>query len=150
VREKGLEAAVRVGGAVVVTAAALLAALIESFLVPYYIAGIAVPVAGAIAFVANWRLAALAVYWTGGRWSVLLTALAWFAVVLAASMPTEAGSLVITSGFNGYMLLLAGTAGIALALWQYFRPRPNAKRRTADGPRVAAQATPTATKESRP
>jgi glutathione S-transferase len=150
VREKGLETAIRVGGAVVVTAAALLAAVLESFLVPYYIAGIAVPVAGAIAFVANWRLAALAVYWTGGRWSVVLTSAAWFAVVLAASMPTDGGSLVITSGFNGYVLLLAGTAGIALALWQYFRPRPNAEARAARGPAAPAQATPTATKESRP
>ncbi|WP_205326309.1 hypothetical protein [Glycomyces sp. YM15] len=149
-RAKGLEAAIRVGGAVVVTAAAVLAAVVESFLVPYYIAGIAIPVAGAIAFVANWRLAALAVYWTGGRWSVLLTSIAWFAVVLAGSMPTDAGSLVITSGFNGYMLLLAGTAGIAVALWRYFRPTPNAKRRSVDGLRAAAQATPTATKESRP
>lgn len=149
-RAKGLEAAIRVGGAVVVTAAALLAAVLESFLVPYHIAGIAVPIAGAIAFVANWRLAALAVYWTGGRWSVVLTSLAWFAVVLAASMPTEGGSLVIGSGFNGYMLLLAGTAGIALALWQYFRPRPNAKGPSAVGTRPPAQATPTATKESRP
>jgi hypothetical protein len=149
VRAKGLETAIRVGGAVVVTAAALLAAVLESFLVPYYIAGIAVPLAGAIAFVANWRLAALAVYWTGGRWSVILTSLAWFAVVLLASMPTGAGSLVIGSGFNGYMLLLAGTAGIALALWQYFRPRPNAKAPSAVGPRPPAQATPTATKESR-
>lgn len=148
-RAKGLEAAIRIGGAVVVTAAAVLAAVLESFLVPYYIGGIAVPLAGAIAFVANWRLAALAVYWTGGRWSVVLTSAAWFVVVVTASMPTSAGSLVITSGFNGYALLLAGTAGIAVALWQYFRPKPSAKPRTVDGLRVAAQATPTATKESR-
>ena len=149
-RTSGLEAAIRVGGAVVVTAAAVLAAVLESFLVPYYIGGIAVPIAGAIAFVANWRLAALAVYWTGGRWSVVLTSAAWFVVIVLATMPTDAGSLVITSGFNGYVLLLAGTAGIAVALWQYFRPRPNAKAGNAEGPRISAQPTPTATKESRP
>ncbi|MFG3339201.1 hypothetical protein [Glycomyces sp. NPDC048151] len=148
--ERGLETAIRIGGAVVVTAAALLAAVLESFLVPYYIGGIAVPIAGLIAFVANWRLAALAVYWTGGRWSVVLTSAAWFAVIVFATMPTGAGSLVITSGFNGYVLLLAGTAGIALALWQYFRPRPHDEARTSDAPRAAARPAPTATKESRP
>jgi hypothetical protein len=136
VRARGLEAAVRVGGAVVVTAAALLAALIESFLVPAYWDGIAVPLAGALAFTGNWALAALAVWWTGSRWGALLTAVAWFGVVLTASMPTSSGSLVITSGFNGYALLLAGTAGIAVALWRYFRPRP--------------QQAPSAPKESRP
>ncbi|NUQ87763.1 hypothetical protein [Glycomyces sp. MUSA5-2] len=135
-RERGLETAVRVGGAVVAVAAAALAALIESFLVPTYWDGIAVPLAGALAFAGNWALAALAVWWTGTRWGALLTALAWFAVVLTASMPTSAGSLVITSGFNGYALLLAGTAGIAVALWRYFRPRPSKA--------------PSAPKESRP
>lgn len=135
-RARGLETAVRVAGALVATAAALLAALIESFLVPTYWGGVAVPLAGALAFAGNWVLAALAVWWTGSRWGSLLTAVAWFGVVLAASMPTSAGSLVITSGFNGYALLLAGTAGIAVALWRYFRPRP--------------QQAPSAPKESRP
>ncbi|GAA1677652.1 hypothetical protein GCM10009830_25740 [Glycomyces endophyticus] len=134
-RERGLETAVRVGGAVVAAAAAVLAALIESFLVPTYWDGVAVPLAGALAFAGNWALAALAVWWTGSRWGALLTALAWFGVVLAASMPTAAGSLVVTSGFNGYALLLAGTAGIAVSLWRYFRPRP--------------QQAPSAPKESR-
>lgn len=149
-RAKGLEALIRVGGAVVVAAAALLAAVLESFLVPAHVGGIAIPLAGALAFAGNWSLAALAVWWTGWRWSVVLTAFAWFAVVLTASMPTSAGSLVITSGFNGYALLLAGTAGIAVSLWQYFRPKPNARVRIADGPSAAPQVTPTATKESRP
>jgi len=146
VRAKGLETVIRVGGAVVVVAAALLAAVIESFLVPTFIGGIAVPLAGAVAFAGNWGLAALGVWWTRGRWIVVLTALAWFAVVLAASMPSSGGSLVISSGFNGYALLLAGTAGIAVALWQYFRPRPNRKARTVDG----LQASPSVSKESRP
>jgi hypothetical protein len=141
---------IRVGGAVVVAAAAVLAAALESFLVPFYVDGIAVPLAGALAFAGNWSLAALAKWWTGGRWSVVLTAVAWFAVVLTASMPTSSGSLVITSGFNGYALLLAGTAGIAVALWQYFRPNPRARVRTVDGPSAAPNVTPTATKESRP
>jgi predicted permease len=148
VRAKGLEALIRVGGAVVVAAAAVLAAVLESFLVPTYWDGVAVPLAGALAFAGNWALAGLAVWWTGARWSVLLTSCAWFAVVLTASMPTAAGSLVIASGFNGYALLLAGTAGIAVALWRYFRPKPSA--RPADGPSAALQLTPTATKESRP
>ena len=149
-RARGLEAAIRVGGAIVVVAAAVLLALIESFLVPTYVGGVAIPLAGALAFFGNWHLASLAVWWTGGRWSVVLTTVAWFAVVLTATMPTEAGSLVISSGFNGYALLLAGTAGIAVALWQYFRPQPSAKARTAEAPRAPAQATPTASKESRP
>ncbi|GAA2292075.1 hypothetical protein GCM10009853_054870 [Glycomyces scopariae] len=124
-RARGLETAVRVGGAVVAAAAAVLAALIEAFLVPTYWDGIAIPLAGALAFAGNWSLAALAVWWTGSRWGALLTSLAWFAVVLAASMPSSAGSLVVASGFNGYALLLAGTAGIGVALWRYFRPRPS-------------------------
>lgn len=149
-RAKGLEALIRVGGAIVVAAAAVLAAVLESFLVPFHISGIAIPIAGALAFAGNWSLAALAVWWTGGRWSVVITTLAWFAVVLTASMPTAAGSLVISSGFNGYALLLAGTAGIAVALWQYFRPRPGGKPRPAVGSQAPRQASPSATKESRP
>ncbi|MEU6859723.1 hypothetical protein AB0B28_12735 [Glycomyces sp. NPDC046736] len=143
-RAKGLETAIRVGGAVVVVAAALFAALVESFLVPAHIGGTPVPIAGVLAFGLNWALAGLGVWWTGGRWAVLLTAAAWFAVVLAASMPTGAGSLVITSGLNGYALLLAGTAGIAVSLWQYFRPRP---RRSAG---VPASPTTSPSKEPRP
>ncbi|GAB3218826.1 hypothetical protein GCM10027447_00160 [Glycomyces halotolerans] len=121
-RDRGAETAIRVGGAVVVVAAALLAAVVESFLVPFYIGATAVPLAGALAFAGNWALAALAAWWVGRRWAVLLTAFAWFAVVMTASMPTDGGSLVITATLNGYALLLAGTAGIAVSLWQYFRP----------------------------
>lgn len=149
-RAKGLETSIRAGGAVVVAAAALLAALVESFLVPTHIGGVAVPLAGALAFFWNWGLAALGVWLVRGRWIVVVTALAWFAVVLTASMPTAAGSLVISSGFNGYALLLAGTAGIAVALWQYFRPRPGGKPRPAVGSQAPRQASPSATKESRP
>lgn len=117
-----MELAIRVGGAIVVTAAAVLAAVIESFLVPFYIGATAVPVAGVLAFAGNWSLAALGVWWTRNRWATVLTAAVWFLVVLTASMPTDAGSLIITSGLGGYALLLAGTAGIGASLWQYFRP----------------------------
>lgn len=120
-----MELAVRVGGACVVSAAAVLAAVLESFLVPFYLGTVAVPLAGALAFALNWGLAGLGVWWTGGRWAAVLTSAIWFVVVLFASAPTAAGSLVITSGLNGYALLLAGTAGVAVSLWQYFRPRPN-------------------------
>ena len=114
--------AIRVGGVIVVTVAAVLAAVVESFLVPFRIGAIAVPLAGALAFTLNWALAALAVWWVRARWAVVLTAFVWFAVVLAASMPTDGGSLVIVSSTNGYSLLLAGTAGVAVSLWRYFRP----------------------------
>ncbi|WP_030155050.1 hypothetical protein [Glycomyces sp. NRRL B-16210] len=150
-RANGLEAAIRLGGAVVVLAAALLAAVLETFLVPTYIDGIAVPLSGALAFAGNWGLAALGVWWTRTRWAAALTALAWFAVILTASMPTSAGSLLITSGFNGYALLLAGTAGIAVSLWQYFRPRTGGSTaRPAAGPPAQPNASPTLPKESRP
>ncbi|WP_026929036.1 hypothetical protein [Glycomyces tenuis] len=120
--ERGTETAIRVGGAVVAVAAAVLAALVESFLVPFHVGATAVPLAGVLAFALNWALASLAVWWVRARWAVVLTAVAWFAVVLTASMPTEGGSLVIVSSTNGYALLLAGTAGIAVSLWRYFRP----------------------------
>lgn len=137
--ERATETAIRVGGAIVAVAAAMLAALVESFLVPFHIGATAVPLAGALAFVLNWALAALAAWWVRGRWAVALTALAWFAVVLTASMPTDGGSLVIVSSVNGYALLLAGTAGIAVSLWRYFRPV-----------RAAAPAPVESAKETRP
>jgi hypothetical protein len=133
VRERGTESAIRVGGAIVVVAAAVLAAVVESFLVPFRIGTTPVPLAGALAFALNWGLASLAVWWVRGRWAVVLTAAAWFAVVLAASMPTGGGSLVIISSSGGYALLLAGTAGIAVSLWRYFRPI-RAKSPTPDAP----------------
>lgn len=119
---RGLEAVIRIGGAVVAAAAALLAAVIEVFLVPFYIGATAVPLAGALAFAGNWALAALGVWWTRSRWATALTAAIWFAVVMTASMRTDAGSLLVTSGISGYALLLAGTAGIGVSLWRYFRP----------------------------
>ncbi|GAB3646465.1 hypothetical protein [Glycomyces tarimensis] len=119
---RAVEAAIRVGGAIVVVAAAVLAAVIESFLVPFHIGATAVPLAGALAFAGNWALAALAVWWMRQRWAVVLTAFVWFAVVLTFSAPTDGGSLVISGSPNGYALLLAGTAGVAVSLWQYFRP----------------------------
>jgi hypothetical protein len=111
----------------------VLAAVVESFLVPFRIGTTPVPLAGALAFALNWGLASLAVWWVRGRWAVVLTAAAWFAVVLAASMPTGGGSLVIISSSGGYALLLAGTAGIAVSLWRYFRPI-RAKSPTPDAP----------------
>ncbi|MCH7231740.1 hypothetical protein L0U85_12885 [Glycomyces sp. L485] len=120
--ERGAETAIRVGGAIVVAAAAVLAAAVESFLVPFHIGATAVPLAGALAFAGNWALAALAVWWVRQRWAVVLTAAAWFVVVVTFSARTDGGSLVITASPNGYALLLAGTAGVAVSLWQYFRP----------------------------
>ena len=137
-RERGLELSIRFGGAVVVTAAAVLAAVVESFLVPFHVGATSLPVAGVLAFAGNWGLAALGVWWTRSRWAALLAAAAWFTVVLAASMPTEAGSLVVTSSLSGYALLLAGTAGIGVSLWRYFRPE-RAKHHT---PRIAKESRP--------
>lgn len=126
------ELAIRIGGAVVVTAAALVAAAVEAFLSPFRIGAAPVPLAAALAFGLNWGLAAIGVWWVRGRWIVAVTAFAWFAVTVAASMPSAAGSLVITSGLGGYALLFAGTAGIGVSLWQYFRP----VRRDAPTPTV--------------
>jgi hypothetical protein len=118
---RATERTVQVGGAAVVVAAAVVAAVCEAFLVPFRLFGVALPLAAALAAVANWALAWLAVWWTGTRWAVLLPAAVWFAVVLAGATPTAGGSIVIISTGSGYALLLAGTAGIAVSMYQHLR-----------------------------
>ncbi|WP_025272155.1 hypothetical protein [Haloglycomyces albus] len=114
---------IRISGALVASAAAALAALVEVFLVPLRFGATQVPLAAATAFLLNWGLAALIVWWTRRPWSVVLPVGIWFAVAVTATMPTTSGSILVLATLNGYLFLLAGTAGGAVAIFTYLRPK---------------------------
>ena len=125
------EYAIRIGGAIVVTIGAAVLALMEAFLVPTRIGGVPIPIAAVIAFFGNYYLPALAKWWVNNRWAALLPIATWFAVVLVASTPNSSGSLIIINTWPGYIMLLAGAAGAAAALFKHLmaprrrlQPRP--------------------------
>lgn len=112
----------RIGGVVVAVAAAALLALVEIFLVPLRAGATQIPAAAVLAFAGNWLLAELIVWWTRNPWSLVLTTGLWFTLSVGATMPTAAGSVLVLATLNGYLFLLAGTAGAVVAIFKHLRP----------------------------
>ncbi len=98
----------RVAGYALVLVLALLCAVWAAFLVPLRVAGVAVPVAVAIAVGMNVVLgtAGARLY---GRLGAALPGGIWFAVVAALQSRTAEGDLVVTGSLTGLALLLLGT-----------------------------------------
>lgn len=109
-----VEYVVRTGGAVVVVAAALLAAVVGSFLVPLKVSGSYLPVAAVLGVGANIALPVLAMWWVRSRLVALLPGLVWFIVVLLATQPDSAGSVIVADMWPATLYLLTGAAAIAV------------------------------------
>ncbi|ADD45136.1 mutlidrug resistance protein [Stackebrandtia nassauensis DSM 44728] len=110
-----LEYVVRAAGAVVVTAAAVVFAVVEAFLVPFTLGGVYVPVAAVLAVAVNLSLPRLALWLVRLRSLALLPSLTWFVIVILGTVPTSAGDLVIHDAWPGMALLLGGAASVAIS-----------------------------------
>lgn len=108
------EYTVRIAGAVVVVAASLLAAVVGAFLVPLKVAGSYLPVATVIGVGGNVVLPLLAMWWVRSRVVALVPGLIWFVVILLATQPDSAGSVVIANMWPSTLYLLTGAATIAV------------------------------------
>ena len=109
-----LEYVVRIGGSVVVVAAALLAAIVGAFLVPFKVSGSYLPVSVVIGVGANIVLPVLAMWWCRLRAVALLPGLVWFVMVLMATQPDTAGSVIVANMWPATVYLLATAATIAV------------------------------------
>lgn len=110
-----LEWLLRAAGTLVVVAASVMFAIVEAFLVPFRIEGVYVPVSAVLAVAVNLALPRLALWLVRLRSLALLPGLAWFAVVIAGTVPTSEGDLVIHDAWPGMALLLAGAATVAVS-----------------------------------
>ena len=113
--------AIRVSGALLVASAALVFAVIESFLVPFSAGdgqyAVYVPVSAILAVIANAGLTVLVVWLTGWRASVLIPGGVWFVVVVGLSRPTGDGDLVIPDIWPGYVMLVGGAVSAIITAY---------------------------------
>lgn len=114
-RPSAVEWLLRAAGAIVVVAGAVMFAIVEAFLVPFKVGGVYVPVSAVLAVAVNLALPRLALWLVRLRSLALLPGLAWFAVVIAGTVPTSEGDLVIHDAWPGMALLLAGSVTVAVS-----------------------------------
>lgn len=110
-----LEYALRGAGTIVVLAAAVMFAVVEVFLVPFTVGGVHIPISAVLAVAINLSLPRLALWLVRLRSIALLPGLAWFGIVILATMPTSEGDLVIHDAWPGLVMLLAGSATVAVS-----------------------------------
>ncbi len=119
----------RVVGGVFGVWAAVLAATVESFLVPLRVAGHRVPAAILLAVVANVVLAWYMREATGSRLATLLPGLVWFVVTVPMGSRTDEGDLILTGdNWVSLSLLLVGAGSVALGVFLAIGRRPRAER----------------------
>jgi hypothetical protein len=112
-------------GGIVGVVAGFGAGVLEGFLVPLRLGGTRVPVAVAVAIVANIGIALWTRYVTGNRLAPLAPAVAWFAAIALLGTKTAAGDLVIV-GDDWVALLTVFVGAIAFAVALFLGARPAA------------------------
>jgi Family of unknown function (DUF6113) len=100
----------RVLAAVVLAAASVQVAVVESFLVPLHVGRWPLPVSVLAAVVGNVALARSIVRFTGYRRLAPLPPVLWLAVVLVLSAPRPEGDLVVPGTLTGLAFLFGGAA----------------------------------------
>jgi Family of unknown function (DUF6113) len=102
--------ALRILAAVVLAAASVQAAAVESFLVPLHVGRWPLPVSVLAAVLGNVVLARSIVRFTGNRRLALVPPLLWLAVVVVLSLPRPEGDLVVPGTWTGLAFLFGGAA----------------------------------------
>ena len=98
---------------------ALLAAVVEAFLVPFRIGDVKIPIALVLAILGNLTLPALALRASGSKFVTTLPAVVWFIVIVALAGGTAEGDVVLAGNdWTALLLLLVGS--IAAAAGVYF------------------------------
>lgn len=133
-REPSSPLSLRLAGAALVAAAALVFAVIEAFLVPLRVRGpfavdvgmdgALIPVSAFLAILVNSGLPFLAAWLTEKRAAVLIPGIVWFGVTVPMTMRTSDGDLVISDMWTGYALLLGGAVSVVIAGYIAFTRRP--------------------------
>ena len=125
---RGVDLFVKIAGAVLVTAAAVLTALLELFMTTLRIGAVPIGVSILVAAVANWVLAWFAAGTVGRGWAIGLPWAAWTLVMFTAAgtRTTEGDYLVAGDDWVALGTILVGS--LAFAVYVY--------RAILKGPRV--------------
>lgn len=123
----------RLAGAALVAAGALVFAVLEAFLVPLRVRGSLaftfgldgelLPVSAFLAIVVNGGLPFLAAWLTEKRTAALIPGIVWFVVTVPMTMQSSDGDLVISDMWTGYALLLGGAISVVIATYMAFTRR---------------------------
>lgn len=114
----------RVLGALVAMAGALVTALIEVFLAPLRVGTVRLPLSLLLAVAGNLVLVWYTYRVTGKRAAVALPGLVWAVVMVRASGRTTEGDLLLTGdNWVGLLTILAGTAAFAAGAYALILPR---------------------------
>jgi hypothetical protein len=119
-----LDLLLRIAGGLVAVWGAIVATLLEAFLVPLRLGGVRVPLCLVLAVAGNIALMRFARAVTGNRFVALLPGLVWFAVTIVLSVQTGAGDTVLVGGdWMPLALLLFGAASVAIGAYLVVVPR---------------------------
>ncbi|MFI7021681.1 hypothetical protein ACIBMZ_03060 [Micromonospora sp. NPDC049900] len=116
------------GGLVALVAGAVTAVL-ELLLAPLRVGGHLVGVAVLVAVLANIVLSWFAMETVGSRWAVLLPALPWVVIMVAAADRTTEGDVLLVGNWVGLILVVAGSMTFAvMAFRSILAPNPPSRR----------------------
>jgi hypothetical protein len=121
----GLDILVRAGGAVVAVCGGILLAFYATFMTPYRIGTVFVPVSLVLVIVGNAALIWFAYYTTRNKFLALLPGLVWLALAFLGADRTTEGDLVLyQKNWVGTVYLFAGAGTIAVAAYRIIVPKP--------------------------
>lgn len=130
--------ALRVAGALVALAGAVVTALVEALYTPLYVGGVRLPVTVLLAVVTNVGLVWFAYEATGSKLFALVPGLVWMGLMIVAAGPTTEGDRVLYDGF-GFLMIFAGVGGYTFAAYRLLIP---AQPRPAPGPPAVGPPSP--------
>jgi hypothetical protein len=117
----------RVAGAVLIAAAAVEAAVIESFLVPLRVGTWPLPICVPLAIAGNVVFARLMAQSTGSGPTALIPGVLWLGVVLIFAAPRAEGDLIVPGTATGTAMLFLGALAAAFGAGSAILP---GRRRT--------------------
>jgi hypothetical protein len=121
----GLDILVRAGGAVVAVCGGILLAFYATFMTPYRIGTVFVPVSVVLVIVGNAALVWFAYYTTRNKFLALLPGLVWMALAFLGSGRTTEGDLLLyQKNWVGTVYLFAGAGTIGVAAYRIIVPKP--------------------------
>lgn len=120
----GVDRAIRIAGGIVAVYGGLITGLIEIAYTPLRLGRWPVPVSIPLAIILNAALVWFAYRATGHRGVALLPGLAWFALVVVASVRTSEGDLLLISTWVPLGTIFGGTLGWGIAAYRLIIPRP--------------------------
>lgn len=120
-----LDLTIRTGGLVVAAWGGILLAFYGTFMTPYRIGTVFVPVSVVLVIVGNLALIWFAFFTTRNKWLALVPGLAWIALsFLGADRTTEGDLIMYQANWVGTVYLFAGAGTIAVAAYRLIVPKP--------------------------